>query len=324
MSLRHRSTIRTSSLILAAACLLAIPGFARADQVVYFTNGKAITVKTVEKGPKLTILEIEGGGRIGIPTVQIDRIEDLNLSPPAAPVAAPQTQVTAIIPQQPTAAPVQTVPQPQSAAGPGTGGHVAQNSALKMAPPLAVGGDPDGDLHKTAPQGQAQATQSTPPGGMSRQANRNPGMMGGPGAMQRGRRGYNPYNHGLPSGAQGNGPQGAPNATPQGQPVAPGQPSAQPAAPGQPNAASQAGSGQPAAGSQAAQSGQQSQAQAPPPSAPPASTPPPQQPPPAAAAPPPPPPPDPEPNDADSGNSDSSDDGSSSSDDSSSGGDSGN
>jgi hypothetical protein len=314
MSLRHRSTIRTSSLILAAACLLAVPGFARADQVVYFTNGKAITVKTVEKGPKLTVLEIEGGGRIGIPTVQIDRIEDLNLSPPA-PVAPPPTPVTAIIPQQPTAAPVQTVPQPQATipAGPGTGGHIALNSAQKMAPPLAVGGElGDGDPHHAVPQ--AQATQSTPPGGMSRQASRGPGMMGGPGAMQRGRRGYNPYNHGLPSGAQmnqGAPPQGAPNATPPGQPVTPGQP----------NAASQAGSGQPATGSQAAQSGQQTQSQTPPAAA----APPPQTPPPAAATPPPPPPPDPEPNDAESGNSDSTDDGSSSSDNESpSGGDSGN
>jgi hypothetical protein len=275
---------------------------------VYFTNGKAITVKTVEKGPKLTILEIEGGGRIGIPTVQIDRIEDLNLSPPAAPAAVPQTQVTAIIPVQPTAAPLQAAPQPQSAipAGPGTGGNVALNSALKMTPPLSVGGDAVEDSSPRMPA-PGPATQSTPPGSMNRM-NRPGGMMGGPGAMQRGRRGYNPYNHGLPSGLQGN-----PGATPPGSAPANGAAPGQANAAGQPNAAQPpAGSGQPAAGSQAAQTGQPAQPPPPPP----------------AATTPPPPPPDPEPsNEPDPGsNSDSSDDGSSSPDSgsSSSGGDSGN
>ncbi len=47
-----------------------------ADQIVYFQNGKAIMVKSIEKGDKLTILEVEGGGKIGVPTSQIVRIED--------------------------------------------------------------------------------------------------------------------------------------------------------------------------------------------------------------------------------------------------------
>ena len=58
----------------------------RADQIVYFVNGKAMTVKAVEKGERFTTLEMEGGGRIGVPTDQIVRIEEYQVS---AGVAAP-------------------------------------------------------------------------------------------------------------------------------------------------------------------------------------------------------------------------------------------
>jgi hypothetical protein len=328
MSHGRRPTLRASSLILAAGCLLAISSVVRADQVVYFLNGKAITVKKVEKGDKLTILEIEGGGRIGIPTVQIDRIEELTLSP-GAPVA-PQTQVTAIIPPQPTA-PAQPAIPPQAAvpgampAGPGTGGHtMAQNSAMRMAQPLSVGADPadDGPPHPpaAAPQSQAQAgTQSSPGGMMGPQTNRGGGgmTMGGPGALQRNRNGRGGNNY-----ARGRVPAGYANPgsiPPQGSPAANGVPG-QANGPGQPNTAGQPGgatppnaAGAPNGGNQAAQTGQPAQPPSPPPT------------PPAAATPPPPPPPDPDPGPADSGNSDTSDDGSSSSDNESSpGGDSGN
>lgn len=84
-------------LVMALAGLLpSVHAFA--DQVVYFVNGKAITVKSVEKGDRLTILEIEGGGRIGVPTAQIDRIEDLQPATPQG-VAVPQSPV----PQAPAA-----------------------------------------------------------------------------------------------------------------------------------------------------------------------------------------------------------------------------
>src|SRR6185503_10667010 len=164
-------SLRASSLILAAACMLLGPVPARADQVVYFLNGKAITVKKVEKGDKVTILEIEGGGRIGIPTVQIDRIEELSLSPTVMP--APQTQVTAILP----------------------------------APPQPVGDDPDaprGRPDAAGPQAQPQAgqagAQAIPPGMMGPQMNR-ANMLGGPGSLQRRNRPGNNYGRGrLPAG----------------------------------------------------------------------------------------------------------------------------
>ena len=311
-------SLRASSLFLAG-CLCAASTLARADQVVYFLNGKAITVTKVEKGDKITILEIEGGGRIGIPTVQIDRIEDLALSP----AAPPPTQVTAIIPPQPTAPPTQPVQPPAAGAmpaGPGTGGHsMAQNSAGRLSQPLSVGEGDEPPVRPAAPpplQPQPQAaSQAIPPGmlGPSGHANQ---QMGGPGAFQRGKNGRNANNYGrgrLPAGAYLN-----PGGTPQGNGNAPanGAAAGAPSAPAPPNAAgAQNGAGQQSGANQGGQSGQPAATQ------PPANQP---APPPVVSSPPPPPPPDPEPSEGDS-NSDSSDDaGSSSDNDSSSGGDSGN
>jgi hypothetical protein len=87
---RRMKRSRTAFLLPAGLLLTAFAATlpARADQIVYFVNGKAMTVKSVERGDRVTILEIDGGGRIGVPTVQIDRIEDLQLSAPAAATAA--------------------------------------------------------------------------------------------------------------------------------------------------------------------------------------------------------------------------------------------
>src|SRR5262245_51319907 len=99
-----------AAVLVAAGCAIlgSLPAFA--DQVVYFVNGKAITVKNVEKGDKITILEIEGGGRIGVPTQQISRIEDLNLSPPA-----PATVPVAAAPAMAAPAPAPAVAAPPAA-----------------------------------------------------------------------------------------------------------------------------------------------------------------------------------------------------------------
>ena len=308
-------SLRASSLILAAACMLLGPVPARADQVVYFLNGKAITVKKVEKGDKVTILEIEGGGRIGIPTVQIDRIEELSLSPTVMP--APQTQVTAILPAPPQPV-ANTVPQPPASAmpaGPGTGGHaLAQNSAQRLAQPLSVGDDPDaprGRPDAAGPQAQPQAgqagAQAIPPGMMGPQMNR-ANMLGGPGSLQRRNRPGNNYGRGrLPAGAYLN-----PGASPQGTP-ANGAPGQQNGAPGQANGTTpQSGAGAQNGANQGSPSGQPAAAQPPPQPAQP----------PVVSPPPPPPPSDPDPGEAD-GNGEASDDGNSPSDDDPSGGDSG-
>ena len=128
--LRHIS-LQPLLLTVLAGLLASVP--ASADQVVYFVNGKAITVKSVEKGDRLTILEIEGGGRIGVPTAQIDRIEDLQLSAPAQGVAAPPVQV---VPTQ--GAPVAPVVN--------TGQHPVTAPAVQQAetgtPPTAAQGEP--------------------------------------------------------------------------------------------------------------------------------------------------------------------------------------
>jgi len=114
--LRHISLLPLLLTVLAGV-LTSVP--ASADQVVYFVNGKAITVKNVEKGDRLTILEIEGGGRIGVPTAQIDRIEDLQLSAPAQGVAAPPVQAPAqgapVAPAVSASQPPATVPPVQQA-----------------------------------------------------------------------------------------------------------------------------------------------------------------------------------------------------------------
>jgi hypothetical protein len=94
----HTPFVAAVALILAGAFSLAI-----ADQVVYFTNGKAMMVKKVEQGDEITILEIEGGGRLGVPTAQILRIEEYAVSKPdkARPPAPPPTRAATRTPPAP-------------------------------------------------------------------------------------------------------------------------------------------------------------------------------------------------------------------------------
>lgn len=86
-------------MMVAGAFSLAV-----ADQVVYFANGKAIMVKKVEQGDEITILEMEGGGRLGVPTAHIVRIEEYAVSkphgggPPAAPAPRAAARTTPSVP----------------------------------------------------------------------------------------------------------------------------------------------------------------------------------------------------------------------------------
>src|SRR6266496_3834801 len=83
-------TMRDRRLLpLVTALLLAGASLAFADQVVYFVNGKAILVKSLQKGEKFTVLEMEGGGRIGVPTDQISKIEDYVVAAPPVAQAVP-------------------------------------------------------------------------------------------------------------------------------------------------------------------------------------------------------------------------------------------
>jgi len=115
--------------LLAAPLALVLGAPVRADQVVYFTNGKAIMVKSIEKGEKFTVLEMDGGGRIGVPTDQIARIEEYTVSAPAAPQAAPPPVAAPVAAQTPAEQPART-------AG---GGPIGIPSNLPPAPPMTPG-----------------------------------------------------------------------------------------------------------------------------------------------------------------------------------------
>jgi hypothetical protein len=143
---------------------LAFSAPAVADQVVYFVNGKAITVKKVEKGDKITILEMDGGGKIGIPNEQIQRVEELQISAPETVVPTPppvvpagtvggQPQPNAVAPA--AAAPATTAPPGAvhaavPGAPPGPGGPAAQAAGgLSGMRPLGMAGGDD-DAHSNA------------------------------------------------------------------------------------------------------------------------------------------------------------------------------
>ena len=59
-SMSSRRLVPFAIVLLCAAVPLSF-----ADQVVYFVNGKAIMVKSVEKGEKFTILEMRVAARSG-------------------------------------------------------------------------------------------------------------------------------------------------------------------------------------------------------------------------------------------------------------------
>jgi hypothetical protein len=145
---RHGLTL---AVLFAATVVFAGAPAALADQIVYFQNGKAITVKSVEKGDKLTILEMDGGGKIGVPTAQIVRIEDYlvtaNGAVPGTGVAVP-TQSAPIAAAPPANAPAQAiaVTQPADRAiGTGFGGAPPTTAEGGRIPaPLAVGNQGQG------------------------------------------------------------------------------------------------------------------------------------------------------------------------------------
>ena len=75
--------MRIAAALLASALASVMPTLA--DQVVYFVNGKAIMVKSIDRQGDLTFLEMEGGGRMGVPSEHIARVEDYAVSAPVIP-----------------------------------------------------------------------------------------------------------------------------------------------------------------------------------------------------------------------------------------------
>jgi hypothetical protein len=152
---RTRNDLRLLVLLAAAVAFAGVPA-AFADQVVYFQNGKAIMVKSVEKGDKLTILEMEGGGKIGVPSAQIVRIEDYVVTATggtqtaAAPVPQPAAPVAAA-PRLDSPAQANAGTQPlNQPSGTGFGGApLAASQGGGIPAPLAIGTQGQG-----APAGQ--------------------------------------------------------------------------------------------------------------------------------------------------------------------------
>ena len=187
-----------------AALTTAVPSLLFADQVVYFVNGKAMMVKSVEKGPKFCVLELDGGGKVGVPTEQIDRIEEYQVQPqgvalpqPAPAIPAPAMIAPPIVPaaapgapppaaQLPAALTQGAVSAPPSAplpSGPGFGGRVdlSPQANLGSLNPLSIGG---GDRSAPAPV-RPMATQGMrmggPGGGFGANRLQNQGGPGRPG-----------------------------------------------------------------------------------------------------------------------------------------------
>jgi hypothetical protein len=182
---------RFHPILLAAPLALSLVSPLFADQVVYFINGKAIMVKSVEKGDKFTVLEMDGGGKMGVPTDQIARIEEYVLSAPAAPqfVAPPAPAVV----QAPAVAPAPVATAPAANPFETHIGGIPANlpPAAPMVPGPGVGGRPtDGPGRGLAGLRPLELSGAAPqPSGLQRQAGpqQNAGpAMGGPAGAYRG------------------------------------------------------------------------------------------------------------------------------------------
>lgn len=124
MKTETRNHRRWTLLVAVPLVSLAVVLPASADQVVYFVNGKAIMVKSVEKGEKFTILEMDGGGKMGVPTDQIAKIEEYQIS-------APAPAATAVLQAAPPPALVPTIP---STAAPAPAGGATPGPRVSLSP----------------------------------------------------------------------------------------------------------------------------------------------------------------------------------------------
>jgi len=229
--MRHLRYLPLVALLLCAGIPLTF-----ADQVVYFVNGKAIMVKSVEKGEKFTILEMDGGGRIGVPTDQISKIEDFAVSEPVpvqAAVAPPQV-VSAVVPPLPArpAGPSTPISPTSMTPGPGIGGRPAPGAAQSITGirPIEIGesGPPVEGQRSLSRPGMANRGLGAPtmvPTGSGRAnfaAGRRPGAGGRGMGNLRGAGRLAELNPGAPaSGAPGAAQSGAVTPPPGAPPVAP-------------------------------------------------------------------------------------------------------
>jgi hypothetical protein len=160
MRTENRTRLPWALVVAVPLCMLAVvPAFA--DQVVYFVNGKAIMVKSVEKGEKFTILEMDGGGKMGVPTDQIARIEDFQVS---APTPAPAAVLQAAPP--PALAPSSPGAVVAAPTGPAVSPSPASARAIPpnmISPPMASA--PGAASQNIAAQNQPATTPAAPPPG---------------------------------------------------------------------------------------------------------------------------------------------------------------
>jgi hypothetical protein len=177
----------TRWLILAALSLgMACTSQAIADQVVYFVNGKAMLVKSVERGAKFTVLEMDGGSKMGVPNEHIARIEEYEISAPSPVPVAVAPSVEPVLPAAIAAQPQAGVPPAMPLSlGPGIGGVAQGMDRLK---PLAVGAEGEDPQRGPAWGRRGRGGMGAAGGGRFQGGAMGPGM-NGPGGRGAGRQG---------------------------------------------------------------------------------------------------------------------------------------
>lgn len=221
---RSRAVLPAGFIAGLIVLVAAVSSPAFADQVVYFVNGKAMMVKSVEKGPKFSVLEVEGGGKIGIPNEQIDRIEEYQVQaagagiPQAIPVPPVVTQglATAAVPVVPTPGAISGTPSSPPPSGPGYGGRVDSGPQGHFGGlnPIALGGDPSAQAPSRPQAGGANVMGG--PGGNGGGRLMSPGGPGRAGFAQRAMAGRFAGRGGAPPrrGREMNGSEASPQAQP--------------------------------------------------------------------------------------------------------------
>ncbi|MFQ5878220.1 MAG: hypothetical protein ACE5JH_11140, partial [Acidobacteriota bacterium] len=144
-----RSGLRTAFGALIAVISLCLAAPASADKVVYFLHGKAIRVKSVQKGDRFTVLELEGGGTLGVPTSRIARIEEYEIS---APIVQAPASGTPLVAGAATSSPAGAAAARQAGrrAGAAPGGAAQAQSPARLQQGPGVGGKIAGRAAPTA------------------------------------------------------------------------------------------------------------------------------------------------------------------------------
>lgn len=86
----HCASHRARGLLLLVSALVVAPGVARAQTLVHFTDGRTLEVSRVERQDAMTLLRLEGGGTIAVPSARISNWSEL------PPQKSPQQRAAAL------------------------------------------------------------------------------------------------------------------------------------------------------------------------------------------------------------------------------------